>query len=939
MKVSSVRIQTDATERVEVMILDDSLDPLTGKTDILLSIRRVSDGFWYDFNDDTFKSAGWTTRQQAMSEVSATNAPGEYYYDFDTSAITNDTADDTYQLRVDQSPGTDAANLPQTGEIKVGQWADQIDDIETDTQDIQTRLPAALVGGRMDSDVGNIQAGAVDASAIDTDAIDADALAADAVAEIVAAMNDLDAQEVRDAMKLAPTGGAPGIGSVDEHLDDILADTAAMQPLVDVAVSTRATQADILSDATPFAGANIDAAISSRAAPGDEMALVDDAITSSKYDESTAYPLVQADTGASAVARTGADADTLETLSDEIASVQSDTDDIQTRLPAALVGGRMDSDVGNMQADTVDASAIAVNAIGASELAQSAVDEIRDGILADSTPFNGANIDAAVSTRAAPGDEMNLADDAITNAKYDETTAFPIESVDSGSTELARTGADGDTLETISDQIDGLPTAAAIVSDVWSEALPGAYGVGEAGKIVGDNLDAAISSRAAPGDAMDLVADAVDTAAIATDAIDADALAADAVAEIQSGLSTFDPSTDEVDVGEVKGVAVTGVDDFKADVSLLALEANVQGHAQAALTAQGYTAARAPGLDNLDASVSSRAAPGDEMNLSDDAITAAKYDETTAFPLASVDSGSTEVARTGADGDTLETISDQIDGISSSGWTSGEKEQLRDAMGIDGAKTAATGGQLQDVVDDLNNPNQYKADVSSLSTFDPSTDEVDVGEIKGTVVTGPDDLKADVSALALEANVQGHAAAALTAYDPPTRTEATADKNEIITEVNANETKIDALPSAVDNADAVWDEDKTGHIGADTFGQEVQSHATPTEVKTQADQALTDYDPPTRAEATSDKNEIITEVDANETKIDAVLADTSAMEPQVEFIKSIEEGRWELTSEGGGTWKVYKADNTTLIATFATFDSKGVRTYDPTEIVKRVRIS
>lgn len=54
----------------------------------------------------------------------------------------------------------------------------------------------------------------------------------------------------------------------------------------------------------------------------------------------------------------------------------------------------------------------------------------------------------------------------------------------------------------------------------------------------------------------------------------------------------------------------------------------------------------------------------DTVGLDDDAITGAKYDETTAFPLASADSGSTEVARTGADSDTLETLSDQIDGVS-----------------------------------------------------------------------------------------------------------------------------------------------------------------------------------------------------------------------------------------------------------------------------------
>jgi hypothetical protein len=42
------------------------------------------------------------------------------------------------------------------------------------------------------------------------------------------------------------------------------------------------------------------------------------------------------------------------------------------------------------------------------------------------------------------------------------------------------------------------------------------------------------------------------------------------------------------------------------------------------------------------------------------------------------------------------------------------------------------------------------------------------------------------------------------------------------------------------------------------------------QVNTECDTALTDYDPPTRAEATTDKDAIITEVNANETKIDTI---------------------------------------------------------------------
>lgn len=68
-------------------------------------------------------------------------------------------------------------------------------------------------------------------------------------------------------------------------------------------------------------------------------------------------------------------------VSADVAAVQADTDNIQTRLPAALVGGAMDSDVSGMQANVVTAAAIATDAIDADALAADAVDEIRDGLL------------------------------------------------------------------------------------------------------------------------------------------------------------------------------------------------------------------------------------------------------------------------------------------------------------------------------------------------------------------------------------------------------------------------------------------------------------------------------------------------------------------------------------------------------------------------------
>ena len=65
-----------------------------------------------------------------------------------------------------------------------------------------------------------------------------------------------------------------------------------------------------------------------------------------------------------------------------------------------------------------------------------------------------ANVyDTLCSTDSLDVNVTSLADDVITAAKFDESTAFPLKSADTGSTQVARVGADGDTLETLSDEI------------------------------------------------------------------------------------------------------------------------------------------------------------------------------------------------------------------------------------------------------------------------------------------------------------------------------------------------------------------------------------------------------------------------------------------------------------------------------------------------------
>ena len=111
---------------------------------------------------------------------------------------------------------------------------------------------------------------------------------------------------------------------------------------------------------------------------------------------------------------------------------------------------------------------------------------------------------------------VTLADDAITASKFDESTAFPLTAADTGATAVARTGADSDTLETLSDQLDAgalEATAQSILADTnelqtvwadggrldtlldtaaedpWAVELPGAYVDSEAGYLLSDMHD------------------------------------------------------------------------------------------------------------------------------------------------------------------------------------------------------------------------------------------------------------------------------------------------------------------------------------------------------------------------------------------------------------------------------------------------------------------
>ena len=64
---------------LELMLQSSSGTGSTGQAPTV-AFRRVSDGYYLDFTGLTFKASGWTTRQQTLTEVSSTNAPGLYQY-------------------------------------------------------------------------------------------------------------------------------------------------------------------------------------------------------------------------------------------------------------------------------------------------------------------------------------------------------------------------------------------------------------------------------------------------------------------------------------------------------------------------------------------------------------------------------------------------------------------------------------------------------------------------------------------------------------------------------------------------------------------------------------------------------------------------------------------------------------------------------------------
>lgn len=154
-------------------------------------------------------------------------------------------------------------------------------------------------------------------------------------------------------------------------------------------------------------------------------------------------------------------------------SILVDTNEIQGKLPANFIMG---SSVTTNKDDEIDAI------MAVTDLLPNA------GALTDiDTGIN--NIEAKLPTNYIMGSGVVTdKDDEIDDILADTEVMQPLIDQSLSATESNIRGSDSDDLKDISDQIDGLPSASAISTQVWTEALPGAFGAGSAGIILGGDI-------------------------------------------------------------------------------------------------------------------------------------------------------------------------------------------------------------------------------------------------------------------------------------------------------------------------------------------------------------------------------------------------------------------------------------------------------------------
>lgn len=419
----------------------------------------------------TLAAANSAWSSGGFKEVDSANLPGVYRLDVPDAAI---------------AAGVPLVVITVKGATGGAQVSLQIDLTAMDLQDSVraglTALPNVTAGANGGLPTGNASgqvvisstatgaitsgsfgAGAIDAAAIATDAIGSAELAASAVTEIqsglataasIAALNNLSAAQV------------------NAEADTALADvglTTTITGRIDAAVSTRSIAGDAMAltsgERTTLAGVIWDRLTSAITAVGSIGKLIKDnldATVSSRLASSsyTTPPTVGAiadavwdedNTTHVATDSTG------QNLASAYNAAQGAYNIVFARIPATLVGGRMNASVGavaagaitsaGFAAGAIDNAAIATDAIGAAELAADAVAEIRTAILQQALTEGYATDGAAFTVEQALFEiaqileERSISGTTLTVKKRDGTTTAMVLTLDSATVPTSQTRA------------------------------------------------------------------------------------------------------------------------------------------------------------------------------------------------------------------------------------------------------------------------------------------------------------------------------------------------------------------------------------------------------------------------------------------------------------------------------------------------------------------
>lgn len=377
------------------------------------------------------------------------------------------------------------------------------------------------VGGNVTGSVGSVATGGITAGSIAADAIGASELAADAVSEISAAVW-AEATRTLTAgtnIVLAKGTGVTGFNDLSAAQVNAEVDTALADVRLDELL---AADSDIDGAAPPTVGSVFHELMSKTTGSftfdqtTDSLEAVRDRgdsawITATGF--ATAANLATMQGNVTDILADTADMQPklgtpVTSISADIAAIEAQTDDIGTAgagLTAVPWNAAWDAEVQSEVADALAAYGVSTATDVTNAAANVSVDEIQVSALADlfntnsGTTYASAVSGSVVKEIADNAGGSGLTAGAIADAVWDEALSGHLGA-----------GSTGEALN-----------AAGAAGDPWITALPGSYTAGQAGYIVGTNLNATVSSRATQTsvDTIDGIVDSIlaDTNELQTD--------------------------------------------------------------------------------------------------------------------------------------------------------------------------------------------------------------------------------------------------------------------------------------------------------------------------------------------------------------------------------------------------------------------------------------